>query len=197
MRKILHIVKESFTLHTKGTKYLYEFFVWLFMAIIFALLNLLGQYIRYKYDNVIITIVFILFVWQTVTLFFRLFQVKENKIEKKILNNEYVFPCDPVLINYKKFKNILMNSLGSYNLYCKSNKDKNHIIGLRVYYHKRKDMIEKVYYFDGIEYDFNKLLMIINEKGLIVGNDVIVLGNNMSKKMNPDFVYHLIKEYGN
>lgn len=196
MSKVLHMVKQSFTLHTRGTNYLYEFFVWISTLIILAVLVLLSQYIRYKYDNVISIIIFILFVWQTVTLFFRLLQVKENKIEMQIRNNEYLFFYEPVLIDYKKFKSVLRNSLGSFNLYCKSDKGKNHIIGVRVYHYKRKNMIEKVYFFDNDECDFNKLLMSINEKGLIVDKNVIVLGNNMSKKMNPDFVYYLLKEYG-
>ncbi len=70
--------------------------MWLSTLIILVLLVLLSQYIRYKYDDVISTIIFILFVWQTVTLFFRLLQVKENKIEIQIRNNEYLFSYEPV-----------------------------------------------------------------------------------------------------
>ena len=76
--------------------------------------------------GVILSINFILFVWQTIAFSFRLYEVRNNKIDMKIMDGDYVFKGEPIEVIYKDLKKILNKTNGGFKLYCKGNDGKNH-----------------------------------------------------------------------
>ena len=51
------------------------------------------------------------------------------------------------------------------------------------------------YFFDGVEYDLGKVLMLMNEMKLVNNSKVVILGNDVLRKNNLEFTRQLLKEY--
>jgi len=137
----------------------------------------------------------VIFVWKTLTLLPRLYDVKENKIDCKVLNGKYIFKSEKAYVDYRILKKILKNALGGFKLYCGTTEGKNHIIKVEVLWYKRKNKIERKYYFDRIEYDFGKMLMLLNENRVINNSKIEVLGTSEYKIENSKVIKILIERY--
>ena len=95
-----------------------------------------------------------------------------------------------------------MDKIVVYNvgLYCRLSLDdgldnKNHVIRVKVVlYEKIKKMYQR-YFFDGVEYDLGKVLMLMNEMKLVNNSKVVILGNDVLRKNNLEFTRQLLKEY--
>ncbi len=198
MSKLFAILKRLFSIKSNYLKYRNEVFIYLIFFSIYVFVAIIIYFVdkNNEYNTgYILAIVFILFLWQTGALVFRLYEVKNNKIDLNILNGKYNFQSESVDINYKDLKKILQRTDGGFKLYCKGKNDKNHIIRVRVLLYEKKHKIEKKYYFDRIECDLGKLLMLINELDLVNNSKVIILGNDIVRKNNAEYIEYLLNKY--
>lgn len=198
MSKIISNIINSFSSKSNRTKYRIEILIYLVFLSIYTMINLTVYFVD-KNNNyntgIILVIAFIVFLWQTGALLFRLYEVKNNKIDLNIMNGEYNFQSESIDINYKDFKNILQKTNAGFKLYCKGTDDKNHVVRVRVLFYKKKQKIEKRYYFDRVEYELGKVLMLVNETNLVNNSKVIILGNDIARKNNSEYIQHLLSEY--
>lgn len=198
MSKIFTKIKKIFSFETINTKYRDEVIPYL-ISLVVCILSFLAVYHFKLYTNSLITIilliVFVILFLQTVTLLPRLYEVKINKIDCKVLNGSYNFKSEKVYIDYRILKKILSNTLGGFKLYCGSSDGRNHIIKVSVFWYKRKNKIERKYYFDRVEYDFGKMLILLNENNVINNSKIEILGTNASKIENSKVIKLLIERY--
>ena len=198
MKKILSNITHSFSSKSNYSKYRNEIFIYLVFLSIYTMINITIYFVdkNNKYNTgIILAIAFIVFLWQTGALAFRLYEVRNNKIDLNIMNGEYNFQSESVDINYKDLKKILQKTNVGFKLYCKGTDDKNHVIRVRVLLYEKKQKIEKRYYFDRVEYDLGKVLMLVNELNLVNNSKVIILGNDIAKKNNSEYIKQLLSEY--
>lgn len=204
MNKIIVNVRNSFSSKSNNTKYQIEIFTYFVFLTIFTMLNIMciifdkndKHYEGITLIGVILSSNFILFVWQTIAFSFRLYEVRNNKIDMKIMDGDYVFKGEPIEVIYKDLKKILNKTNGGFKLYCKGNDGKNHIIRTKVLVHDKERRIERNYYFDRVQYDFGKVLMLMNELNLVRDSKVTILGNNIEEKNNFEYIKCLLKKYG-
>ena len=198
MSNIFTKIKKIFSFESNNTKYRDELFPYL-ISLFICIASYSAAYYFEIYSNffirIILVIVIVIFFLQTVTLVPRLYDVKINKIDCKVLNRSYNFKSEKVYIDYRILKKILNNTLGGFKLYCNSSDGRNHIIKVSVLWYKRKNKIERKYYFDRVEYDFGKILMLLNENKMIINSKIEILGTNAYKIENSKVVKNLIDRY--
>ena len=198
MSNIFTKIKKIFSFESNNTKYRDELFPYL-ISLFICMLSYSAAYYFEIYSNffvkVIMVIVFVIFFWQTFTLLPRLYEVKNNKIDCEVMDGKYIFKSEKVYIDYRILKKILKNTLGGFKLYCGSGEGKNHVIKVRVLWYKRKNKIERKYYFDRVEYDFGKMLMLLNENKVINNSKIEILGTNAYKIENSKVIKMLIDSY--
>ena len=198
MKRILSNITHSFSSKSNHSKYRIEIFIYLVFLSIYTMINIIIYFVdkNNKYNTgIIIAIGLVIYFWQTIAFLFRLYEVKINKIDENVMSGKYKFKSVAVDVNYRELKKILINTDSGFKLYCKGINDKNHVIRVKVLLYEKKQKIEKRYYFDRVEYDLGKVLMLVNELNLINNSKVIILGNNIAKKNNSEYIKHLLSEY--
>lgn len=198
MSNIFTGIKKTLFFESDNTNYKDELIVNLICLLITIFVYASAYYFEiysYFFVRIIMVIVFVIFFWQTFTLLPRLYEVKINKIDCKVLNGSYNFKSEKVYIDYRILKKILNNTLGGFKLYCGSSDGRNHIIKVSVLWYKRKNKIERKYYFDRVEYDFGKMLMLLNENNVINNSKIEILGTNAYKIENSKVIKLLIERY--
>ena len=203
MNKIIINIRNSFSLKSNNINYRIEIFRYFVFLIIFAMIDIVciifDKNDKYHEGITLIGIIlssnFVLFVWQTISFLFRLYDVRNNKMDIKIMDGDYVFKGESIEVIYKDLKKILNKTNGGFKLYCKGSDGKNHIIRTKVLVHEKEKRIERKYYFDRVQCDFGKVLMLMNELNLVNDSRVTILGNDIAEKKNIEFVKHLLKKY--
>lgn len=198
MKKVLLFIINSFKSKTKSTKYSYDILIYsIFCMLYFILCTLINYLDQVGFDlfnlGTILATIFILFIYQTITLVFRLIEIKNNRYDFKFLNGKCHFKNESVDIQYKELKKILTKTTGGFKLYCKS--EDYHIIYVKVFREKRTGELLRKYYLDKIEFDFGDFLMQLNQKKVLKDSKLTILGNNINLKQNKQFIKHLIHIY--
>lgn len=198
MSDIITKIKKTFSFHSDNINYREELFIYLICLLVYMLIYAFIYYLELYTETIISVILFIIFVvffWQTFTLLPRLYEVKNNKIDCKVIDGKYIFKSEKVYIDYRIFKKILKNTLGGFKLFCGSSEGKNHVIKVRVLWYKRKNKVERKYYFDRVGYDFGKMLMLLNENKVINNSKIEILGTNAYKIENSKVIEILMEDY--
>lgn len=196
--KIFNKIKSTFSIKSNNVEYKHDLLLYFVFfgiyAVVFIACYLIDKDNTYNTGH-ILAIILVVFLWQTITLIFRLNEVKINKFDLNIIKGKCSFNCDEIDINYKDLKKILNNINGSLKLYCKSNDNKKHVIRVRVALYPKANKIDKVYYFDMVKYDLDKLLMLLNEQHVLDNSKVTIIGNNIDKNNNSKVIDALLNKY--
>ena len=99
-------------------------------------------------------------------------EIKEKSKEGLLGLIEYNYKSESVDINYKDLKKILAKTTASFKVYCKGLDDKNHVIRVKVVLYEKIKKMHQRYFFDGVEYDLGKVLMLMNEMKLVNNSKV-------------------------
>ena len=198
MRNIFTKIKNTFSFESNNTKYRDELIPYLISLVICILSYFVAYYFELYSEFlicIILVIVFLILFWKTLTLLPRLYEVKINKIDCKVLDGKYTFKSEKAYIDYNILKKILKNTMGGFKLYCGSSEGKTHIIKVSILWYKRKNKTERKYYFDREECDFGKMLMLLNKNKVINNSKIEILGTNAYKIENSKVIKILIERY--
>lgn len=189
---IRSFLKESkeFNYKNEIIPYIYCFLIYLTIWIIIYFIDRDNSY----KTGILSAILLILFFYQTYALMWRLVEVHENKIDLKIMNNNYTFKHKSQYVSYVFFKKLVINSFDTFKIYCSDINDNYHVIHIVSYLQKKNNSIIKQYYFDRIEYKIDIFLFEINDKKINVDSKIKILGFDFNEKYNNEEIINMLKK---
>ncbi len=206
MGKLWKILKHSLGYKSSYTKYKYELLIYFSFILCYGLIGLVVWFvdgmiekysILYRVGNMILGLCVLLLFFQTIYLPCRLLEVKTNKFDLDIISGNRSFNNESVSIDYKDFKKIVRNVDFCIKFFIKAKDDSIHMIKIEVFIHKRKELLEKRFYFDNLECGYEKTLLLINEKNMIFDNKILLIGSDLktiNKKIINEFVEYYCKK---
>ena len=186
-------LKKFFSAQSKEKKYKYEIVPFCFLTIFYLFIGIILN--LFENTNIILFVIYVLFIFQLVLFFIRLTCVADNRKILKFKNNEIKMRFSSIKVDFKDIMVWLEKSVVPDTLYVKSVLGKRFIIEISFETKRiRGEFINKTMWFDDVKIaSFEKIEEIIQI------NQILDIDNNIEIEAitefnDPKLFYEILKK---